>query len=567
MRVLGVVLLFAAVFGGTYFMSLFGPQKIGSQPRVSRTAVTEQVSALEVTSAKLREQFGQNVSLRAANKEDFAMLEEALAAEAEILRLSSGHNTAALERIEQLRRLYDEHHARALFEESQQAQIQVADADGSEAALRLMRKALELQEQINRDYSRSDKVNLLRAVRLKRELDHMEAKPLYESSLAAEQASKAAQESGDWTQAVAELEKALQQQEQLNGSYRGLSYNSPQRLRFLREQLDSLRASDLREQMQRLEAGIKEASEQGEHSQLAASIDHLIRLQETINRDFPSSRFASTDALKDYLGRREEARSRGMAQLILQQAREVDALLRGRNAWKAAEIIGSLSVQIDSFTQAFPESSLLGDELVQKYRFLLLVRNEIGPLQDKLYSQLLPVPGQDSLRMLRTEVPQGLYESVMAGVNPSRNRDPLLPVDSVNHDEATEFSRRVGWLLGLPARLPTQEEFRQALGRDRYARLADQTWNVSNAGGVTHKIGTREPNGNGFHDLLGNVSEWLLSAETIRSREASQIGGSIENTVDQLVDVPTQIVNALGRNRHNGFRIVVDAKTLPADSE
>lgn len=562
MRVVGIILLFAVVLGGVYFASRFGPQRVNTREQMVTTDVAKRTSELEAKSNKLREQFEQITALRPATEEDFAVLSQALQAEEEILRINFGHNRAAFDRIERLRKMQDEHYAKALNEESEAARIAAAKATDRESTLALHRKAWELQERINHDHPRSQYANVLRGVRLKRELDQMEAEPIYQKSVAAERAAQAAQKDNDWNKAVAELETALALQVQLNEDYRSLSYRNPQRITSLEEQLDSLRASDLRSQMQLLEEKVKESTAEGNFQQLTASLEQLIRLQERINRDFPNSRFASKDILKGYLQRREEIRSRNMAELILTQSQEVDSLLRTRNAWKAAEIIASLSVQIDSFVQTFPDSTLLGDELLQKYRFLFVVRSEISPLQDKLYSDLLPLPGSDSMRMFRTEIPQELYQSVMVAANPSRNQGPLLPVDSVNHDEAMMFARRCGWLLGAPVRLPTQEEFRQALGRDRYARLIDQTWNVENAGGVTHQVGTREPNGNGFYDLLGNVSEWLLSGDLARSREAYQIGGSIENTVDQLVDVPVQITNALGRNRHNGFRIVVDTTLL-----
>lgn len=562
LRVLGIILLFVVVLGGVYTMTLFSPQRVKPANVAVSGARAEQTAAQEKRSMELADQFKRNVILRPALEEDFALLDQALEAEATILALNSGHNTNSFLRTEELRKLRDEHRALQLNGQSVQAEQAAHAAADRESALEQITLAWELQERINRDYPRSSSVNLLRLVRLKREMDRRQAEPLNERSVAAEAAAQAAQDSEQWTVAVQQLELAIALQARLNEEYRGQHFSNPQRLNRLQEKLDSLRASDVRERMLELEAAAEQAQKAGEYQKVAASMEQLIRLQELVNRDFSNSRFASDDALKVYERRRDEARSQGMISLIRDQDATVDSLLRARNSWKAAELIGTLTTQIESFTMTFPGSTGLSEAMVLKYKFLTSVRGDISLLQDRLYGQLLPLPSETTTRMLRTEVPQALYESVMSGANPSRNREPLLPVDSVNHDEALEFARRVGWLLGLPANLPTEQQYRMGLGVDRYARLADQTWNVENALGVTHEVGTREPNRNGFYDLLGNVSEWLLSDELRSGREARQIGGSIESTVDQLADVPVQISNALGRNRHNGFRIVVDATQL-----
>ena len=64
-----------------------------------------------------------------------------------------------------------------------------------------------------------------------------------------------------------------------------------------------------------------------------------------------------------------------------------------------------------------------------KVRYLNLVQNEIAFIQDRIYKTLLPIPEEKEWQMLRTEVPQGLYELLM-GTNPSRNIGGANPVDS-----------------------------------------------------------------------------------------------------------------------------------------
>ena len=85
-------------------------------------------------------------------------------------------------------------------------------------------------------------------------------------------------------------------------------------------------------------------------------------------------------------------------------------------------------------------------------------------------------------------MPQALYSLIM-GANPSRNQGDTLPVDSVSWNESKDFCERLSWILGKRVRLPTENEFREALGRLRYVVLEKHVWSVADSGGEARPVG------------------------------------------------------------------------------
>jgi formylglycine-generating enzyme required for sulfatase activity len=116
------------------------------------------------------------------------------------------------------------------------------------------------------------------------------------------------------------------------------------------------------------------------------------------------------------------------------------------------------------------------------------------------------------------EVTQAEWTRVM-GSNPSLFQGANRPVDSVSWDMAKEFIKRLNNREGtLKYRLPTEAEWEYAaragtnstfyFGNDS-SLLGKYEWFKANSGNETHEVGQKSPNPWGFHDLLGNVAEWV----------------------------------------------------------
>lgn len=111
------------------------------------------------------------------------------------------------------------------------------------------------------------------------------------------------------------------------------------------------------------------------------------------------------------------------------------------------------------------------------------------------------------------------------------NKDPFLkflqstdkghyPVDTISHDEALEFIRRLSKMTNIKFALPSEEEWEYAArgGQKsqgfKYAGSKDineVAWYKDNSNGTTHPVGEKKPNELGLYDMCGNVWEWTAT--------------------------------------------------------
>ena len=123
------------------------------------------------------------------------------------------------------------------------------------------------------------------------------------------------------------------------------------------------------------------------------------------------------------------------------------------------------------------------------------------------------------------EVTQQQYEKVM-GSRPWQGKiyvqeGPDSPATYVSHNDAVAFCRKLSKQEGVEYRLPTEAEWEYACRAgtttvhsfgDDASKLGKYAWHNRNAWGIgekyAHRVGQKQPNQWGLHDMHGNVWEW-----------------------------------------------------------
>lgn len=554
-----ILLCALAILGGFWFLSQLGPKDIDFRDIDFSREVSEETKALQAESIELEAQFEEVLAMRQASPEDLILLKRSLDKQKEYVAAVQGVDSAAFERQVNLEERYQDLASDTLRRESQeleqQAEALAADQDYENARAKY-REAYQKQRQINENYPLGSSYDVGRATRLERQARFLAAEPLLQRSVAFEEEGDQLIEAKEWAQAEERLEQAIKLQDQLNREFRGTNQASVSRLEQLRIKLVGIRSGQSYVEVQRVAQLADARRAANENLEAAALYQEAARLQRQLNEAFRDSPYASSERVAEYQRQSQTTESFELGLEIERNHDLMQTLLAERRTFEAVEVIASLRRDIKQMQEAFPRSSLNDQDLQLKIRYLNLVQNDLGFIQDRIYDALLPIPEVEGWRLLRTEVPQALYSLIM-GTNPSRNKGDVRPVDSVSWIEAKNFCERLTWILGQPVRLPTENEFRLALGQLRYVVLEERVWSVADADGVPQPVGTKEPFASGFYDLLGNVSEWLESIDRFETEDARHIGGHAQDRIEAIFTVPTREAPRGERNRLTGFRIAV----------
>lgn len=561
-RFMLVLLIFmgcAGVLALFWFLSQFGPKEVDYRELNMNVEVSAEAKALREQSIELEAQFEEVLAIRSAEAEDVLLLKRALDLQSQYVAAMPGYNSEASQRLENLEERYQDLSAEHLKAESVELESEaqaLANNKAYEAARDKFQEAFDKQKEINEDFPLSSAYNVGRATRLQRQARYLTAEPLLLESMDLERQADAFIEQNEWESAAGLLKQAIQIQQRLNREYRGTNQASVSRLERLKVKWVGIESGQNHLEIEQVSDLADARRAEGETLEAASLYEEVARLQKQLNEEYPDSPYASSERVVEFQRKSQTAQSFELGLEIEKNHDLLKHLLSERRTYEAAEVIVALRRDIKQMQDAFPRSSLNDEELQVKVRYLNLVQNDLGYIQDRVYDALLPVPESEGLRMLRTEVPQALYTLIM-GTNPSRNQGDVNPVDSVSWTEAKSFCERLSWILGKEVRLPTENEFRQALGRLRYVVLESHVWSVSDANGVAQPVGKKDPFASGFYDLLGNVSEWLESIDRFESEDARHIGGHAQDRMEAIFTVPMRSSPRGERNRLTGFRVVV----------
>lgn len=556
-KTLLVILAAAAVIGFFYFLTLMSPGKSVKAPSEYIDPSVESSQLLK-ESEELEAEFEKSASAGIISAPEVDKLRKAIRLQEiyiEKARATSS-DRAPMNRLTRLRTRLHNVEAEPLsrlvadFEKNARSAEESGD---SVAADRFYRQAYDIQDKINRGYWLSDFKSVTKVVEIDKAIKNLQVRPMYEESLAAEQRAKEAVSKSDWKAAVAEYEKAVQISRDISLKFPTSGYNDYMRIQRMRGELDSLKSSDLKVEIEKL---LGEADGLQKKGEFAAASDRYAMAavrQKDINQLFPRSIHASEERLSEYSNLSTEAKSRIYAAEVSAIDREFTEAVRSSDIAKASDLSSNLVARVEQFRKDFPRNSDITSEDLIRVRYLNFTIRQIADIQKLVKSALLPV-GSGGKKMLKTEVTQKLYSLVMQE-NPSRNQSSEdNPVESVTYQEAMTFCQRLGWILGMKVSLPTEAEFVDAVGNLRYADIDAISWNGSNSGGSIHPVAAKKANDKGFFDLLGNVGEFVLGVE---EGSARVLGGGAQTSADAISVLPRAMADANQRNRMTGFRITV----------
>lgn len=399
---------------------------------------------------------------------------------------------------------------------------------------------LRLRQAINRSHAAARYKDLVRETQVERELEMALAGPLQAKVDEAESLAQKEAARENWTEALGHYSRAREIMEDINRRFARSRYADLARQNKLRTEELSLEGAGESAEIEVYVQGAGAAL--ADRPELAAEYyQRAITVQKQLNERWPQSRFVSTRRLDEL----EEQRQTVLAGALIAQWVEEDAglqkILAGRQALAAARNIAELELMSRQLTGEYPRSRLSDRGLGRKYAFLVSLGEGIRDLQDQVYDQLVPLPRTDGLMLLRDEVSQGLYTQIMK-FNPSRTPGELLAVESLSWQEAEEFCRRLGWVMGRRVRLPARDEIAAA--------LADAVESSRDKSAI--------PSGEIYANLTGNVAEWLAAAE--ESAEAPVLAAEGADGGDVSRQFSSRPKNT--RSRELGFRVVVELTPL-----
>lgn len=494
--------------------------------------------------------------------EHLDLLEQAIDLQRDVIS-SRGSEIAPkvdLDKLEELLGLYDEQMSLFLIAQSERLEAEARElwkAGETNEALQALRRARNLQEEINEQYPRSSSRNPSRLHQLENQFLIWQTEPLAEQADSLKARALELVEAGRHAEAREAIQEGLEKQEELNQRFRNSPFATLYRLKEFERAWTSVHLAEEVERIRTLEGEAEILLNTGQSEEALDRATRAETLQRAIMERYPTAPEAQPARLREIRVLKDTAASILAFDEWKTRGEEVRRLLREQEIEPFQVAVSDWLRATEQFVERFPLSEYTGRIDVEEVRYLRENRDILPTLLDTVYPNLLPVSGYPGTLLFRTEIPQALYEQVM-GENPSNHVGPQLPVDSVTWEEANRFARNLSWVLARPVRLPDRALYRAALGAPEEANLSAQAWSSGNSDRETRQVGSLQPNAEGFHDLLGNVAEWVsLSAGDTETRILA-IGGSARDTTLRLAEIPEEYRDANERNRFVGFRIAVE---------
>jgi len=444
--------------------------------------------------------------------------------------------------------------ANKIIEEVTKARLQKKPTEEASAnAVKLLRRALDLETEISQKWVLSSLDDPGRRARLDSRMRRLEADPLWQKGRRLEQEAEAASASGNFAVAEEALKEAIQIEQNYTLRFRDVRATEFDREEKLRRKLDTIRSMLAKSAIDEIvrQANAEEAARQWQSA--AKSWKAAIDAQANLAKNYPQSSYAVRTIGEGYAVSLTQVLAMPEVEAFRADMAKLRDLLRDGEVAKASALGSDLSIRADALTRKFPSALTEQDPDRQQLAFIRQRAASLQAIRDAVVKQLITIPNHKSIRLLRTEVPQSLYVAVM-GVNPSAKREINCPVDSVTYEDAEKFCTRVAWLTGLKVRLPDADDYLAAQGDAGRQPTPEEAWTIDTSDGQVRAVGTSKPNPLGFSDLSGNVAEWVRSADnsvnvTLAGGDAQSAPGSTFLFVQ---------VNRREGSRLRGLRLAVD---------
>ena len=496
----------------------------------------EAAEALRLRSLQLEINFEKIRQERFELKEaDIALLEEALRLQEEYItarqsvgtdnvRQQSLRRRLHLIRGEQLRHDSDEAEAKALA---------LAKNDEA-AAIPLLRQAIAWEQEIAKKWEFSGLADSGRLARLDTRLRRLESAPLWQKGRVLEAEAEKFFAEGKFAEAAAKFNQAIDCETDFLARYRDVRNTEFGRSDKLAERRETSFSGDAWNGIRVLHAKAEALEKKGEWTAATQAWQAAVDAFAKLLTDYPKSSFADRTQEAAMATRLNYARFQEEIGALRTRCEQLRSALRARRADDAIRLAEDLLAEARRIGSANTGVFRPEDEERKELEYLAIngavVRSTLGNIDQNLR----PVTAS-SVRIYRTEIPQGLYASVM-GANPSSTRREANPVESVTYAEAEAFAARFGWILGAKVRLPTSAEFTAAAGDLSKTSIQAQAWTAENSDGATVRpVGTNTANAAGIYDLIGNVEEWALA--TPGETRAPALGGSVLTPLGKVMPV------------------------------
>lgn len=487
-------------------------------------------------------------------EEDIRLLEQALQYQEEYL---SALNSVGAEnmRLVSLRRRLHLLRGESLRQESaalEAAALGLAKTD-EDAAAEKLRRAVACEQEIADRWQFSGLADSGRRALLDTRLRRLESSALWRKGRALEAEAEKAFAAGRYAEAAERFASALEAENEFLARYRDVRDTAFGRAEQLAVRRETAESGQLWEEVRRHQEGAEAAEAKANWTGAARGWQEAVDAFARLLTAHPRSQYADRTKEAAMATRLNFTRFHDDIMRVRLEADRLRQALRARQVDDALRLADSVLADARRLAAAGTGVFRSDDDERMELEFIVSRAAMIRSYLPEADRQLIAVPGQ-SVRMYRTEIPQGLYASLM-DVNPSALRREANPVESVTYDEAEIFARRLGWILGGRARLPSLAEHAAAAGDLAKSAAAETAWTSANTEGVDARpVGSARPNTPGFHDLVGNVEEWV-SAEKGEIL-APVVGGSVASA--PAVGLAVRQVHKREKSRTLGFRIVIE---------